>query len=318
MSDQDVPKPWEMLSVPAELRQAAQGYPFIQWVNRGEDLEPRQPAGGFAMPADQDPLIDGVPAVLRHSSGSTTPVVYASDLALAVVASRFAWVKDGMRILEYAEGARGKLQALCFTVTRSGACLGPIVLTTRGTTSRALNDIQKTHREEVRKMTHGKAPTWVFWTRLQAGKPVLVGHKARSMVTPLERAAAVSEADFIGEALVKTIGEFADDIRRWVDAWKLAGSGSEEELAAAAVGDDETLAAAVPGTEAHDLAQAMGLALPFVSRKYGVKASMGDLFRAQDRQALEWFINNPARYPQHTEAARRLLDELNAAPGPPF
>jgi hypothetical protein len=306
-----------MLSVPAELQQAAEGYPFIQWVNRGEDLEPRQPAGGFAMPADQDSLIDGVRAVLRHSSGSTTPVVYAPGLALAVVASRFAWVKEGMRTLEYAAGARGRLQALCFTATQAGTRLGPIVLTTRGTTSRALNDILKTHRAEVRKMTQGKAPAWFFWTRLQAGKPVLVGHKAKSLVTPLERAAAVSEADFIGEALVKTIGEFADEIRRWPDAWKLAGSGNEEELAVAAVEDDEA-PAAVPGTEAHELAQAMGLALPFVSRKYGDKATMGDLFRAQDRHALEWFISNPARYPQHTDAARRLLAELNAAPGPPF
>ena len=80
-------------------------------------------------------------------------MLFRHALRLAVVARRFAWLKDGYRLAEYAPGARGRLQALGFTRDDQGALLGPLVLTVKGTTSRALSQALKAHRAEVRQLT---------------------------------------------------------------------------------------------------------------------------------------------------------------------
>jgi len=311
MSDNQ--KPWQQAQADPALQDTIESYPFIQWVNRGDLLDPAQERGGFAMPGCQDSLIDGDHAILGHSNGATTDVVYTHALALMVIAHRFAWVQDGTRLAEYTEGARGRIQALCFTTDQDGAILGPLVLTVKGTTSKDLSGILRAHRSDVRKLTNGRAPGWFFWTRLQAGEPTMVGSKARSLATPLERAAGVTEEDFIGQEVVERINAHANEIRKWAGAWKAAGANGEDDPSAAP--QLETDAALATGNMT-PLAKALAVVMP-VTQRYGQGATLQSPYQAQDREVLSWLANNTSS-PDLSEAARLLLAELEPAAEVPF
>ena len=265
------------------------------------------------MPGGQESLIDGDYAILGHSNGATTDVLFTPALALTVIAYRFAWVKDGTRLAEYTEGARGRIQALCFTTDQDGVILGPLVLTVKGTTSKDLSGILRAHRSDVRKLTNGKAPGWFFWTRLQAGEPTMVGSKARSLATPLEPAAGVTEEDFIGQEVVKRINAHANEIRKWAGAWKAAGANGEDDPSAAA--QPETDAAPATG-KMMPLGKALATPMP-VTQRYGQGATLQAPYQAQDREVLSWLANN-ASSPDLSEAARLLLAELEPATEAPF
>lgn len=62
-------------------------YPFIQWVNDGNALEPRQPTGGFASPVDQVQI--GTYSYLHHRDGGHTEVTFTTMLRVAVLRTRF-------------------------------------------------------------------------------------------------------------------------------------------------------------------------------------------------------------------------------------
>ena len=311
MSDNQ--KPWQRAQADPALQDTIESYPFIQWVNRGDLLDPPQDRGGFAMPGGQESLIDGDYAILGHSNGATTDVLFTQALALAVIAYRFAWVKDGTRLAEYTEGARGRIQALCFTTDQDDVILGPLVLTVKGTTSKDLSGILRAHRSDVRKLTNGKAPGWFFWTRLQAGEPTMVGSKARSLATPLEPAAGVTEEDFIGQEVVKRINAHANEISRWAGAWKAAGANGEDDPSTAP--HPETEAGPATG-KMTPLGEALAMAMP-VTQRYGQGATLQAPYQAQDREVLSWLANNTSSS-DLSGAAKLLLAELEPATEVPF
>ena len=72
-------------------------YPFIQYVNDGGSLEPREATGGFAMSAEQAELLKatpngGVEHTLIFSTGESEVVFFTDWLRFVPLATRFAWV----------------------------------------------------------------------------------------------------------------------------------------------------------------------------------------------------------------------------------
>ena len=183
----------------------------------------------------------------------------------------------------------------------------------KGTTSKDLSGILRAHRSDVRKLTNGKAPGWFFWTRLQAGEPTMVGSKARSLATPLEPAAGVTEEDFIGQEVVKRINAHANEISRWAGAWKAAGANGEDDPSTAP--HPETEAGPATG-KMTPLGEALAMAMP-VTQRYGQGATLQAPYQAQDREVLSWLANN-ASSPDLSEAAKLLLAELEPAAEAPF
>jgi len=302
-------KPWENVAPASELAENFGSYPFIQWVNRGDTLEPARDRGGFAMPMGQACLIDGELAIIKHGDGTMTDSLFRQELALAVVAQRFAWVKDGNRLAEYAEGARGKLQALVFTTEADGQILGPLVLTLKGTTSKALNELRKLHRQEVQALTgDSRTPSWFFFMRLRAGQPTMAGRQAQSLVTPLERAGSVTEADFIGAPMVETINAYASDIQRWAGAWKAQGANGEEEMAGGIEAENGG-----PPAVSLSVAQALALRLPR-SQRYGDNATLQQVFEAGDQDVLRFLQGQAVQNPQLAAGAGLLLQEMSQQP----
>lgn len=221
------------LEVPAELRQYI-GYPFVQWVNRGDSLMPRQARGGFAAPVDQGIALAGEYAELIHPDGNVTPVIYSDSLAFIPVAKRFGWLLDEAVIPNYVEGARGKLQVLSWVRTEDGP-VGPVVLTLRGLAGKAMNSVLREHSKQVKANAAGAEP-WFFWANAVAGKPRLAGSKQKSIITPVEYDDS-QPLEFIGKDLYSLIVSMADEIASWRNAWKapsLNGDGEvseEDELA---------------------------------------------------------------------------------------
>ena len=100
-------------------------YPFIQYVNDGSTLDPREATGGFAMSAEQAELLKATPhGAVEHtlifSTGESEAVFFTDWLRFVPLATRFAWVKDGNRLGGFVDGARGKLQALGYVETCPG------------------------------------------------------------------------------------------------------------------------------------------------------------------------------------------------------
>ncbi|MBU1746825.1 MAG: hypothetical protein KKA73_03985, partial [Chloroflexi bacterium] len=203
----------------------ALGYPFVQFVNSGGDLDPRQQQGGFAAPVDQGVPIPGVTATLHHKGGGSTPVIYAPELTLAVVKTRFAWVKQGRRISGYEPGARGKLQVLAIIQTTAGPQVA--MLTFTGIAGRNFGAVRKAHADSVRKATSGQAPAWAFWLTTQADGTELAGKDgAQSPVTKLALAREVdADQDYVGPAVADQIEALLDGPAvQWAAAW-----GSDED-----------------------------------------------------------------------------------------
>ena len=70
-------------------------YPFIQYVNDGSTLDPREATGGFAMPTDQVEGLGAAPHgatdhTLIFSNGDSNTVAFTDWLRFAPLATRFA------------------------------------------------------------------------------------------------------------------------------------------------------------------------------------------------------------------------------------
>ena len=207
--------------VPEEL-QEFHGYPFIQWVNRGNSLVPAQKHGGFAAPADQGIPLSGEYCQLVHSSGDTTEVFFTDTLQVVPVAKRFAWDMDGTLIQQYASGARGKLQVLAWVQTQDGV-MGPLVITMKGMASKAMSKALKEHTHAVATALRNRVKKplpWFAWMELKSGTPQMVGKgKQRSLYTPVEYV-ETEELELIGRDLYQEILSYAEEIARWKQAWR--------------------------------------------------------------------------------------------------
>jgi len=209
------PRPWERQYDRGD--DLGESYPWVQWVNRGSDLEPQQPVGGFASPLDQDVnLPNSIYAILHHLNGQDTEVVYTDQLQIAVLRRRFCWVDPATRIRlpKYQPGARGKTQFLCYIKTDDGF-IGPIMLTFTGLAGVHFDAARHEFARSVRKATGGKAPTYAFWMTIVAGKPVMVGKGDRKspICPPTWTGDFDPDRDFVGEELLGVIDW--DMVDRW-------------------------------------------------------------------------------------------------------
>ena len=218
MSDPTTPSGWQS----RQYRHGgdAQGFPFVQFVNSGGDLDPRQPQGGFAAPVDQGVCIPGVAATLHHKGGGTTAVIYAPELTMAVVQTRFAWAKGGRRLPVYEAGARGKLQVLGVVQTTAGPQVA--MLTFTGIAGRNFGAVRKAHADSVRKATGSKAPAWAFWLTVQTDGTEMAGKEgAQSPVTKLALVREVNpDTDYVGDVVADQVEALLDGpAAQWAAAW---------------------------------------------------------------------------------------------------
>ncbi len=212
-------------------------YPFIQYVNDGGSLEPRETTGGFAMSAEQAELLKATPnGAVEHtlifSTGESESVFFTDWLRFVPLATRFAWVKDGNRLGGFVDGARGKLQALGYVETESGY-VGPVMLTVKGMASKDLAQALREHRQAVRKATQGKAPSSFFAVLLHAGEPAMRGTKQKSRATPIVRSNEFDpDVDYIGDELADLIEAEWELYKQWAAAWEHnPGPNGDGELA---------------------------------------------------------------------------------------
>jgi hypothetical protein len=196
-------------------------------VNDGNSLDPRSANGGFAMPVEQSETAGFVPAGMEQRNlifrdNAPTPVFFGEYLEVAPMTTRFAWIKDGHRIATYTEGARGKLQLLCYVKDSEGCWMGPVMLTATGLASKDISDAIKAHRERVYKATRGKAPAAYFGMILTAGETQMGGGKQKSKVTPIVLESDFdADRDFVGDTVadeIETLWEI--QFKPWSDAWK--------------------------------------------------------------------------------------------------
>jgi len=284
----------------------ALSFPFIQWVNNGGSVEPRAERGGFACPTGQEVSIPGIDARLHHRNGEYTEVIFAQELSAAVFKTRFAWIKDGVRIANYTRGARGKLQVLVYVRGENGtAAVGPVMLTFTGIPSRQFGQLRKQFAAAVRKATKGKAPAYAFWMRLKAGEVEMVGQSQKSPITTIELAADLDpDRDYIGDALVDSIPW--PQAEEWAKAWDSPGPNGEGEIAGAESeesSDDRGMT----------LEQARSIALPVNATKSGISAGtpLGQVAdKLPDTKALlNWLSAQSEEHPHAAQAATLLVNE---------
>lgn len=208
-------------------RQSEMVVPFIQWVNNGGSLEPRNDGGGFAMPLDQAAIlgvdIPGDARALHHRGGNQTEMIFTPVLDVAVLATRFTWVKNKQSIPDYETGARGKLQALALVRDADGNTAGPALLTFRGYASKQFGAALKAHREAVLKATANQAPAYAFFGAFRAGEVKMVGNGQKSAITTIELADDGFDADaaYVGDAELDALDW--NQVDAWADAWKQSG-----------------------------------------------------------------------------------------------
>ncbi len=213
-------------------------FPWIQWVNRGSDLDPRHQIGGFFITSINlsllgDPQVPGGEACSLTVGGGEDyeTGLYLPAIEVAVMGSRFAWmVRENNRTQlsdAYTPGARGKLQALTLlrTATEDGedfGWVGPILLTVTGTLSKDLGDAIKQHRQVVRQATAGQGATAWFWMHLLAGAPERRGSgSATSLVTPLLYQQDDFDPDkaYIGDDAADFVEGMFDQVQTWEAEW---------------------------------------------------------------------------------------------------
>lgn len=225
-----------------EIKDEGQEYPFVQWVNRGGDLDPRRNAGGFFMVEEQLKFSGltveqfGTKATLIFSNGDSASGAFAPRLTLVPLAERFAWVsKDAQNRAQfsqkYTDGARGKKQVLAVLFTANDQPAAKVVvLTMTGTVTNDLSNALKAHRQRVRTATGGKAPACFFALTLQAGAPVQRGKQGKaSTVTPLELVPEfTADANYIGDALADVIEAEYAVYQAWAAAWQNHSQASAE------------------------------------------------------------------------------------------
>jgi len=298
-------------------------YPFIQYVHDGSKLDPRSEKGGFAMPVEQAELLEAAPAgadirTLTFSNGESEEVYFVDWLEIVPLTTRFAWVKDGIRLQEYVEGARGKLQLLAYIKDRDGNWAGPVMLTVKGTAGRDLSGAVKQHKARVRKATKGKAPACYFSCLIHTGEPEMRGKQRKSRVTPIILDGAVFNPDtyYIGDALADRIEQEWEEYKQWSEAWKNPGPNGEGEMEAEEKGLPERAVEMY-----QEFQEWVSVRLPFRSEKYGANATVGDIYEAADVASLKALIAWCESRPQHAavkKAAEAALEALGEGEEIPF
>lgn len=304
-------------------------FPFIQWINDGSQLDPRNPRGGFAMPEEQMEDLGAYPAgadvrALTFRNGESTTVFFTEQMEVVVLATRFCWLKDGNRVSTYVPGARSKLQALCLMRGDTGFA-GPMMLTFRGIPGKHFAEAYKKHRARVRKATKGAAPSYAFVMRIAAGEPTMVGSRQQSRITPVVLADDFDpDASYVGDAVLDNFDnkEFWAEVKAWREAWAIPGPNGDGEVEdednghrkdIAELGGDDAPASKPDPDMA--LVRAVNTLLP-PTQKYGKNATVGDLMRASDFNVLQWFVAHAGnkKYPQITpeiaQACSVVLEEL--------
>ena len=288
---------------------AGPSYPYIQLVNDGNSLDPRSANGGFAMPVEQSEAAGFVPAGMEQRNlifrdNAPTPVFFGEYLEVAPMVTRFAWIKDGHRISAYVDGARGKLQLLCYVKDSEGCWMGPVMLTATGLASKDISSAIKAHRERVYKATRGKAPASYFGMILTASESQMGGGKQKSKITPIVLESDFeADRDYIGDTVADEIEALWEaQFRPWADAWKNnPGPNGEGEVPGTEEYEDNTSAApqrpvapsrpAAPAAPSRPAAAAPAVQfpanLPFRSPKY---ANIQQIFDAKDVASLESLI----------------------------
>jgi hypothetical protein len=326
-------------------------FPFVQWQNDGAQLDPRNPRGGFVMPEDQMHSLGTYPAdaevcSLTFRNGESITAFFAEQMEVAVLTTRFCWIKDGDRVNTYVPGARSKLQALCLMRDAGSRLAGPMMLTFRGIPGKLFAEAYKKHRARVNKATKGGAPSYAFVMRIAAGEPEMVGSQQQSRITPV---LLVDDFDpdvsYVGDGTLDAIDNerFWNEVKAWRKAWAIPGpngdgevEGSENETdagrsAAQDIGElfgdgkpkgstpsspqDSTLSPStalgmhLPKDDPQALARAVNVKLP-PTQKYGVSATVGDLERANDVNALQWFVANASKHPEVAHASSVVLEAI--------
>lgn len=297
-------------------------YPFIQWVNRGGDLDPRRKVGGWFMPEESVNLLDAMPtgaeaAALNFSNSDQAAGVFIPALTVAPLLTRFTWVTkvNGRPVYSatYSERARGKLNLLAYVQTEDGL-RGPVFITLTGTISKDLGEAFNAHRQRVRLATKGAAPAPLFTMTLTAGAPVMRGQgNEQSQVTPIVLVNDFDvDAAYVGDEQADEIEARWDEFKAWTAKWKdaapLPDNAPEEPE------DPDPATAPSPAA-----ATTKPAALP--SAKV-----LGDLAQARDRWSAAWnglkklgittaFMNpahNAAQLHQAAEAMQTALADLHA------
>lgn len=294
---------------------------FIQWINDGGSLEPRAEKGGFGCPVDQDIPIPGKAARIHHRGGSTTDVIFSQDLSVAILRTRFAWVKDGLRVAEYVDGARGKLQAVGYVVGGDGAPVPePVMLTFTGLASREFSQVRRQFTQSVRKATKGQAPAYAFWMHLRAGEVTMAGSTQQSPITTVELAREVDlDQDYVGDALVDATPW--SDVLAWADAWKSPGPNGTGVIHETDEDENDGSETSSPGYQEGTVEWASEIALPFDGTSVAKGTPLGEL----SDNALRYIVEHKEReHPKAAKAARILMrarEEVRQEDGeyePPF
>ena len=290
-------------------------YPFVQWVNNGDSLEPRSDKGGFACPVGQSVEIPGSPATIHHRNGKSSAVIFADALSVAVLRTRFTWVKDGNRLSDYVRGARGKLQALCLVKPADGTPTGLVILTFTGVVSRRFRAVHRAFQATIRKATGGEAPSYAFWMRVGAGEIEMVGGKKKSPITSIELLEEPDpDRDYVGDVLVDSLPW--KEILSWADAWKNPGPNGSGEVVEEEQGEDQ----AQPQPREGTLEWARRFPLPFEGTSVKKGTPLGELSDG----ALEFLTGKADEYPQAAQAAgiirhaNQQADTEEAGYEPPF
>jgi hypothetical protein len=281
-------------------------FPFIQWANSGAALEPRRELGGFACPLDQGLEIPGERARLHHRNGESTEVIFADCLSVAVIRTRFAWVKDGHRQPAYMPGARGKLQALC--LVRVPDANGEVkaselvMLTLSGVAGRFFQAAQRDFRAKVRQATKGKAPAYSFWMTIGAGDILMVGSNQQSPITSIVlRCEPDVDSDYIGDEAVDSLPW--PTILSWAEAWRSPGVNGSGVISEADEDEEDGAPPAGAGTSSAPaegtLEWAEGFPLPFKGHTVDKGTPLGELSDA----ALEALAGKSGEYPEAARAA---------------
>ena len=224
-------------------------YPWMQWVNRGSDLDPRHTQGGFFITAENmdvlgEVKVDSAEAcTLNFSNNASATGIYLQGINIAVLGTRFAWtVEEGGRICRVATwvpGARSKMQALVLLQAKEGHT-EPLMLTLTGTVTEDLKEAIKVHREVIRQTTERKGATPWFWLHLIAGEPERRGSGSKtSMVTPIlcPDTELDLEQAYVGDEIADWEEDFFETVEAWIHEWDNAGE--EHEVEQPPLSDDE-------------------------------------------------------------------------------
>jgi len=312
-------------------------FPFIQWVNDGSKLEPREPRGGFAMPDEQMQLAGDFPLDARMhgfylKNNEQLQVAFTTAIRAAVLATRFAWIKDENFVPGYVPGARSKLQALCLVQGLEKSLL--VVLTFAGMTGKSFSDAWKKHKERVQKATAKagqKAPATIFYAVYNAGQPRLEGQGEKSWITPVvldESADFDLDAAYVGDdALALVDWTLVEDWRKaWDNPKGPNGEGeiseTEEAPAKARPAASTPAPAAAPARPAPATTGQYSASLPFKSTRYP-NGTIQTLLDARDEAALKGTVDwcnshNAGETPACTQAvaALKALKAVQPAPAP--